>query len=131
MNQKTLTIPGIPIAKKRPRFARVGKFVKTYNPQETEEGRVLWEIKQRWDIPPIETGIQIQVIFYMPIPKSFPKKLAPELVHHIKRPDLDNLLKFLKDVCNQTVWKDDSLVYKVRAEKHYGIDPQTFLIVEW
>jgi phage terminase large subunit GpA-like protein len=38
-----ITIPGPPIAKKRPKFARRGKFVTTYNPQDSEEGR--WKVK--------------------------------------------------------------------------------------
>jgi Holliday junction resolvase RusA-like endonuclease len=33
-----IRIPGKPIAKARPRFARRGKFVTTYSAQETEEG---------------------------------------------------------------------------------------------
>jgi Holliday junction resolvase RusA-like endonuclease len=36
MNELLITIPGKPIAKKRPRFARRGKFVTTYNDQQTE-----------------------------------------------------------------------------------------------
>jgi len=123
--EKTITIPGNPIAKKRPRFARRGKFVTTYNDQETEEGRVLWEIKQQWKDPPIEkgVGVMMDVTFYMPIPESMPKKQRDR--DHVKKPDLDNLIKFLKDVCNGTVWHDDSQVWKISAEKKYDECPRT------
>ncbi len=42
-----IIIPGIPIAKHRPRFARRGKKTTTYSDQETEEGLMLWHIKQQ------------------------------------------------------------------------------------
>jgi hypothetical protein len=56
MPQITMTIPGIPIAKKRPRFMRRGKFVQTYNCQESEEGRFMWQMKSRYPHAPIPAG---------------------------------------------------------------------------
>jgi Holliday junction resolvase RusA-like endonuclease len=117
------TIPGNPIAKHRPRFARRGKFTVTYNDQETEEGRWLWELKQQWREKPIEGPIQLEVAFYMPIPKYLMKKWAT--TPHVKKPDTDNLVKFLKDCCNQTLWKDDSQVWSIKAFKMYSPDPKT------
>lgn len=128
--KKEIYIPGVPIAKKRPRFARRGKFVMTYNDQETEEGRVLWEIKRQWVDNPITSAIRLKLLFYMPIPKSFPKRQVPELTPHVKRPDLDNMIKFFKDVCNGTVWKDDSQVVEIEAKKNYGANPETIVVIE-
>ena len=125
-------IPGNPIAKKRPRFARRGKFVTTYNDQETEEGRFLWEIKQQIKRPPIKEPIKISCIFYMPRPKSHYgtgknvgklKLNAPAL--HTKKPDLDNLEKFVYDCLNYVVWKDDSQIVESIAKKFYSDKPKT------
>ena len=129
----TITIPGPPIAKKRPRFARRGNFVTTYNAQETEESRVLWEIKRQHAGEPSKRPIALKVQFLMPIPKSSSKKKAEEMecgyIAHTKKPDLDNLVKFIKDVCNGTVWKDDAQIVYLEAEKFYSYEPQT--IIKW
>jgi len=72
-----LTIPGKPIAKKRPRFFRRGKFVGTYNEQQTEEGR--WQLMAQSQIKetvPTGTPIALVCMFYMPIPKSKQRKTA-------------------------------------------------------
>ncbi len=130
-----LSIPGVPIAKKRPRFARVGNFVKTYNPQESEEGRFVWDLRQQWTQAPLTQAISLEAIFHMPIPKGTSVKKRGQMcngeVKHTKRPDCDNLLKFLKDCFNGVVWKDDSQVYKVIAEKRYSENPRTSVSLYW
>ena len=126
-----LIIPGRPVAKRRPRFARRGKFVMTYNDQETEEGRVLWEVKQQWKTEAIDGPIKCYFKFFMPWPKSISEKKKSLLPRHVKRPDLDNLLKFYKDVFTGTVWKDDSQVWAISAIKAYHENPQTEIILEW
>lgn len=127
-----LIIPGNPIAKARPRFSRRGKFVVTYNAQETEEGRWLWEAKQQLKQPLIEGPIKISCTFYMPRPKSHYgtgrnagklKANAPEL--HTKKPDLDNLEKWCLDCLNEIAWKDDSQVVESIAKKLYSDNPKT------
>ena len=43
---------------------------------------------------------------------------------HTQRPDLDNLLKSIKDGMNQVVWVDDSMIYKFgRLEKIWSDVP--------
>ena len=125
----TLKIPGKPIAKKRPRFYRRGKFVGTYNDQQTEEGRFILLAREQYSDELIVGPIDLWVRFYMPIPKSTPKKniesMKLGLIRHTKRPDLDNLLKFLKDCLNGIIWKDDSQICRIEAVKCYGEDPMT------
>jgi Holliday junction resolvase RusA-like endonuclease len=120
-----ITIPGKPIAKARPRFVRRGKFVATYNPQETEEGR--WLLSARSQITEKLTGpIKIRVIFFMPIPKMSAKKLLETMgSYHQKKPDIDNLLKFVLDCLNGEAWEDDALIGHVEALKFYDIEPST------
>ena len=128
-----LTIPGKPIAKARPRFYRRGKFVGTYNSQDTEEGRFMLECKSQLGDNVLLTGpIAMVVTFYMPRPKGHYgtgrnacrlKPSAPE--YHIVKPDTDNLVKFVKDCLNGIVWKDDCQVYKIHALKEYSDTPMT------
>lgn len=129
-----ITIKGKPIAKKRPRFARKGKFVTTYNDQHTEGGRILWEAQRQINEKPLSGPIELFIKFYMPIPKSTSKKLLRamrnESYPHIKRPDLDNLLKMYKDILNGVAWDDDSQVYKVKARKIYSHEPRTEIVIK-
>lgn len=134
----TLTILGEPIAKKRPRFVRRGKFVGTYNCQETEEGKFKWEIFRQ--LPPgwsaLKYPIKITTTFYLRRPKNHYgtgknstqlKKSAP--ANHSSAPDLDNLQKMVYDCFNQVVWVDDSLVCEANARKEYSENPRTEIIV--
>ena len=132
----TILIPGAPIAKKRPRFFRRGNFVGTYNCQDTEEGKWKWEmLRQKGDLPTIETAIHLTCRFFMPIPASISKKKRAEYegcaVPHTKKPDLDNLVKFVKDCANAVLWRDDSQVTTLTASKAYHPTPGTEITVEW
>jgi Holliday junction resolvase RusA-like endonuclease len=134
MTEQIIIIPGKPIAKKRPRFARRGKFTVAYSDQETEEGRTLWEIRQQWSGPPLDCPVKLFILALFPITKTSIKKVEAMLsgeTKHVKKPDADNIQKFYMDVFNGTVWKDDSQVWKVEAEKGFSRDPQTIIRVVW
>ena len=129
-----IKITGKPIAKKRPRFARRGKFVAVINDQETEEGRFFWELKNQFKNPPFEKALVVRMWFYMPIPKSLSQKKRAQieqgLIPHTKKPDIDNLQKFAFDCCNGVIWKDDSQIISVKADKLYSDIPQTEIYIE-
>ncbi len=134
-----ITVPGVPIAKKRPRFfirrnPGRGKILGAQNIQQTEEGRFLFSVQQQYKKSPLESPIVLHAVFSMPIPKGTSRKKAAlmesEWIRHTKKPDLDNLLKFVKDCLNGVVWKDDSQVWKVVARKEYSRTPQTMIHVE-
>jgi len=132
MNEITLTIPGVPIAKKRPKFFRRGNFVGAYNAQETEEGRWLLmasqQVKQK-----IEGPVNLSFVFHMPIPSSVSKKKQSDLVSspHIKKPDTDNCIKFCLDCLNGVLFADDRQVFALSAVKIYGLEPRTEITVNW
>jgi Holliday junction resolvase RusA-like endonuclease len=121
-----ITIPGAPVAKKRPRFARRGKFVTTYNEQETDEG--FWALQAIRQIPadmiPITGPVLLDCVFSIPRPKShFGKRgLKPSApAHHTQKPDVDNYTKFVMDVLNRCgVWSDDCQVVRIRAKKQWA-----------
>lgn len=129
-------IPGKPIAKNRPRFAKRGKKTITYSDQETEEGKFMIQLMNQLprDFKPFAKGVPLSIdcFCFMPIPKSSKKKEAMMLngeMLHTKRPDWDNLIKFVKDCCNTIVWHDDSQVAKGRCEKIYSHEPRTLFFV--
>ncbi len=128
------TIPIIPQSKLRPRFARMGRFVKTYTPKKTREYEKLLLAKALPFKPQeIFTGpIQVKLSFGMPIPKSFSKKKRLEAISgelaHTKTPDLDNIIKGVFDSLNGIFFKDDKQIISLSAVKGYAEIP--FIEVE-
>ena len=130
---------GKPIAKKRPRFVRRGAFVGTYNDQETEEGRFLLQITEqskKYGVKlPLSGPIWIEIAFDMPIPKSTSKKNVVKMmtgeIEHTKKPDIDNLVKFVLDCFNGHIIGDDSSVVCLRAKKRYAKDPLTNIVISY
>ena len=123
----TFTIPGKPIAKARPRFFNRGKFMQSYNPQETEEGRFMQHLlHQMENTTMIDTPLSLTMVFTFERPKGhmgtgrnegLVKDSAPN--RHAIKPDLDNLVKFAMDCMTGTVYEDDKQVDWVCARKLY------------
>ena len=107
----TITIPGTPVGKGRPRVTRHG----TYTPEKTRE----YQQKVRDCYHAQCTGgfaggvpILARITAYFPIPASCPKKkkAALEGAFHLKRPDTDNIAKAVLDALNGLAYPDDSAV---------------------
>ena len=132
-----ITIPGKPVAKKRPRFARIGKGVRTYSDQGTEEGRFLLFL-QAAGYNPMSGPLSVDLEFILPRPKSHygtgrnSGKLKWKMLDAlpISKPDVDNFAKFALDVCNGILWRDDAAVVHLRAFKRYGVKPRTIIQIE-
>ena len=89
-----------PVGKGRPRFARHKNFVKVYTPQKTAEFENI--VRNQATIlfknqPLFETPIQVNLIAYFPIPKSFNKRQKQQALNNeifpTKKPDIDNIVK--------------------------------------
>lgn len=65
----------------------------------------------------IEGPVLLRVEFHLPRPKSLPKRV----VWHLKKPDLDKLVRSAKDALSKVIWHDDSQVVQVRARKAYVV----------
>ncbi len=123
----TFTIPGEPVAKGRARsFVRNG-HVAHYTPQKTARYENLVRLVAQQTIgekAPIECAVVLIVRAFFSIPSSWSLKkqraAAIGEIAHTKRPDLDNIVKSIKDGANGVAWKDDSQVVDVRASKRYG-----------
>lgn len=64
----------------------------------------------------ITEGVMIGIIFRFNRPKS--RRKAD---HMITRPDIDKLVRAVLDACTSVIWKDDSQVFDIHAEKGYGM----------
>jgi Holliday junction resolvase RusA-like endonuclease len=64
--------------------------------------------------PLMSGAIALYLRFYMPAPKKN-KRRFPTC-----RPDLDKLIRCVKDALTKVAWTDDSIVVKLDAAKEYG-----------
>ena len=110
-------VHGYAIPQGRPRFARTEKGVIAYDPA-TSKG---WKasvrnqaIFNKADILFLG-ALDMRLSFYLLRPKSLPKKIE----HHVKKPDLDNLMKAIKDALKGVCYRDDSQIISVTATKKY------------
>lgn len=80
---------------------------------------------------PYAGPLELSVTFTLQMPKSGSQKwhdlAAVGEIHHIKKPDTDNLLKQLIDCLSRSGrwWIDDDQIVEIRARKQYGAAPQT------
>lgn len=123
-----IVVKGDPISKKRPRFARIKGFVRTYDAQSEEKKTVITLLKSQ--IKELITGdVHMKLTFYVRIPKSYTKKRTLLCISGeekpTKKPDLDNYVKFYLDCLNGIAWKDDSQVVDIVASKRYVEVPRT------
>ncbi len=120
-------IPGEPVAKGRARsFVRNG-HVAHYTPDKTARYENLVKLAAQQamgDKTPTEGAVALIVKAFMSIPASWSQKkqraAALGEITPTKRPDLDNIVKAIKDGANGVTWRDDSQVVDVRASKRYG-----------
>lgn len=119
-------IPGEPVALARPRAMAFRGHARVYEPAKSPsaqwKGRAAWTLSEAMaGRPPLAGPVVLTVIFTFSLPKSRWKKKAPvPEQHHIKRPDLDNLVKNLLDAANGVVLVDDSQVARINATKVIG-----------
>lgn len=119
-------IPGIPIAKGRPRFVRATG--RTYTPEATMAGErniAYFAAAAMRGRPLFSDPLELHIVAtYLP-PKSRTRaqRALPWAPFRGARPDVDNILKALLDACNGVVWVDDAIVASVRVAKVYGEQP--------
>lgn len=121
MTEINFIVPGNPKGQARPRFARMGKFVRTYDPKESVEwkARVALFAKQA-GARPIEGAVEITVVCFVPRPQYLLKKKATEEAFPcITKPDASNILKGIEDALNGIAYADDSQIYSARVSKWY------------
>lgn len=124
------TIPGQPVAKGRPKFARRGAHVVAYTPAKTASYENLVKLAATMAMAgahPTAAPVALSVKLNLQVPASWSKKRRAAAVAGTicatKKPDADNVLKGIKDGCNGIVWADDAQVVRIAIEKRYSETP--------
>lgn len=61
-------------------------------------------------------ALALEITFYLPRPPSLPRRV----VHHLKKPDLDKLIRATNDALTGVLYRDDSQLVEIRASKRYA-----------
>lgn len=103
--------PISPVAASRPRVSKWGAyFTGTYKDFRNEAKPIVLDITKGWK--PTDNKLWVYVGVYPTKPKT--SKLQ------YPRPDIDNYLKSILDLCNGVVWKDDAQIVFIEATKAWA-----------
>lgn len=89
---------------------------------------VVWAAREALDgAQPIDGPVALSVVFFLPRPKSTPKRVKD----HIKKPDVDKLLRCISDALTRAgIYRDDAQVVIMHAVKKFGDVPGAQIVVE-
>lgn len=128
-----------PHGKMRPRFGARGRFARAYKaPQQVRQEETLLTLLAPHQPPmPFEGPLSLRVQVFKPIPKSFSKKkrgyALDGLLRPTTKPDLDNVIKHVKDCLTQLrFWEDDKQVVEyLQGTGAWYSDQPGYGIVIW
>lgn len=119
-------VPAVPVAQPRQRHRAVtinGRTItQNYTPAKHPVQDFKASVRQAFEAvasgPPIEGAVSLIIVFIMPRPKGMVWKSKPmPRKRHVSKPDIDNLVKGLKDALKGLAWRDDSQVSGLTAVK--------------
>ena len=126
-------IEGKPKPLQRHRATRRGIM---YDPSKKDKADFLTRCLEFAPKTPLEGALWIELVFSMPRPKSHYRtgKNAGKLkddspTMHTKKPDLDNLVKFVCDAIDRKFYLDDSQITRIQAVKIYAEHPSTEITI--
>jgi Holliday junction resolvase RusA-like endonuclease len=132
MSEVRVVLPGDPVAKGRPRFARG----RVYTPERTVTYENL--LKAQGIIAmrgrrPLTGALEVLVVAAFAIPPSWPSekrlKARTGQLHHTNKPDADNILKIVGDGLNEIVFEDDKAIVRADVRKIYAAEPCLTVVV--
>jgi len=130
----SLTIPGEPKAKQRPKWFKHG----TYTPEKTVsyESYVKELFATKYStFMPVGSALTLVIWAGLLIPKSASKKkvgmMKLGIIKPTKRPDVDNILKTVMDALEKLAYKNDSQICHVVIDKDYSERPRLEITISW
>jgi Holliday junction resolvase RusA-like endonuclease len=130
------SVPGTPVGKGRPKFARRGSFVTTYTPEKTASYESLVKVKAEEAMRGhqiIEGAVSVEIALHVTPPASWSQKRQREalagVIFPITKPDWDNCAKGICDAMNGIVFLDDKQVVDASVSKRYNGTPGAHVVV--
>lgn len=130
----TVTIPGEPVGKGRPKFTKTGT---AYTPPKTRtyENKVafLYKVAAKGRKFQRHVPVAVEIRAYYEIPQSDSKRQRERklsgTIMPCKKPDIDNVVKAVLDAINGIAYEDDAQVVMISASKAYSERPRVDMCV--
>ena len=126
-----------PVPAGRPKFARQGKYVHTYDPAKSREFKSLlgWAARSQYRGAPISgKPLEVYIEAYRANQKHISKietqRRANKTSVPLTKPDVDNYVKSILDALTGVIWKDDNIIQHVDARKYYAKQPHVITKVK-
>lgn len=137
MKEIEFEVPGV-MGKMRARTVKRGNFTTSYTPKEdviyenlvktlylNKANGLMWNDKE---------PIEVHIVAYFDIPRSYSKKKSKEAVEHqmfpCKKPDADNIAKIILDGLNGVAYHDDAQIVLLTVLKVFHNDlPKVNVII--
>lgn len=121
-------LAGAPRGKERPRFNRATGKASSAPKTVHYEARLAHAAQIAMDGQPLFEGpLFLQILAFMPIPVSKPKRwqalALADWVYPEVKPDFDNIAKMV-DALNLVVWTDDKQIVSANVTKRYSALPR-------
>lgn len=142
-NSYTFFVAGIPVPKGSAKSfynKNAGKIVTMQDNRERQEpwASAISYTAQKYGVKMCLGAVKLSLIFTFPRPKShyrtgkYSRQLRPSApVFHVVKPDLDKLVRCVKDALTGVAWKDDCQVSRFGdVSKTYGDKPGVFITIE-
>ncbi|MBV5338130.1 MAG: RusA family crossover junction endodeoxyribonuclease [Deltaproteobacteria bacterium] len=118
-------VPGKPVAQSRPRFARRGNFVQTYDATPAKDYKS-WvkscalDHMEQFNVPMFTRDIPLVMVLVVNVerPKAKKKALFP-----VTKPDCDNFAKGVMDALESILYQADQQIVRLVVSKHYSDRP--------
>lgn len=120
----------------RPRFARIGKGVRTYEQKKDTAFKAVIKkaLVSAYAGKPLERAIRLRMVACFKVPKSYSKKRREACLsgteRPTKKPDLDNIVKAVQDAMNGTAYGDDCQVVEFTCSKVYSEEEGLKITIE-
>lgn len=136
MTSIAFVVPGVPVGKGRPRFARRGAFVSTYTDSKTASYENLVKLAAAEAMQGraiIDGAVAVTIALFVTPPASWSQKKQRAALEHAtmptSKPDVDNVIKGIFDAMNDIVFRDDKQVVDLSVQKRYAETPRAFVKV--
>jgi Holliday junction resolvase RusA-like endonuclease len=120
-------IDGDPIPQKQ---TRKGKNC-FYDPSKSAKEMIQWQVRPYAPTEPLTGPVQMFVTFYFKPPKSASgirrRQMLNHVIHHIKRPDVDNCAYLVTNALKNIFYVDDSQIIDLVLSKRFAEKPKTIV----
>lgn len=118
------TLPGAPVAKGRPRFARGVTYTDAKMRAAEQSVLAAYLVAGGSERTPHDGPVVVSIVATFVPAESWPKWKRSRAVlgawPHTARPDIDNVVKAVFDALNGRAYTDDSQIVRLIAVKQYG-----------